>query len=162
MTCAALRQLIVKNPPDGFGPLPSLGGPACLDPATASTLEGADYRQFLTSNGFVRGAERTWLDGTKTDVVDVLVYQLRSSAGARAFVDRRWATALHEPGNGTELDVPGIPEAKGSSVTKGEVTAALIVEQIGQFGVVISSSETTAQLATSRAANYARTQYENL
>jgi hypothetical protein len=162
MNCAALARLVVSKGPDRFAEFPSFGGPPCLDTNAASRLDGAPELRFLRANGYVRGFERTWLDGSRTDVVDVLVAQFRTGAGALAYADRAFSAALRQQPRPVRLAVPGVPNASGLTATSQAATAALIVEHVGPFAVVISCSDTSKDRAVERAVQYAQDQYRQL
>jgi hypothetical protein len=161
-TCAALIDLLVEAGPRGFAEFPSVGGPPCNDVAAASTIEGPAYAHFLRANGFVREAERSWLDGTRTNLVDIHLYQFHAESGAVAHSARAWAKALEEQKAGRPIAVPGVPDAKALMATTGRLTAIIVVGHAGPLSVVIGCSDVHQAVAMRRAVEYARKQYGRL
>ena len=129
---AALEALLPQDGPSGFELQPDDEfdtGPSDFDKAVSD--DGyPDAEATLREAGFLRGYQRLWEDADETQLI-AFVYEFCTDGGAQLYVGRFEEINADEDGEG--FDVPGLPDAIGTSAGGEGRVGAKVLTTVGPY-----------------------------
>lgn len=163
---AALEAKLLTEVPAGFEQqADDVGdtGPSDLDKAVHD--DGSpDARKSLVADGFVRGYQRLWENGSEHQII-VFLYEFRTPEGASSNVARMVAGFGPPPDPSSSFTVDGIAGSVGQSGAGEQTAGAVVMYATGPYAVQVDvngpASEGTAD-AIAMAKQLGTAQYQRL